>query len=95
MPTNAVAMALLIMLFPLASYGQGRYRLTKNRKAQTENKWQKKYSDSIVAYRDSLYAGKVDLKPSGAIDTAPFFSSHDLLQRRGAQCFFIEQGPDR
>lgn len=73
MPTNAVAMALLIMLFPLASYGQGRYRLTKKRNAQAENKWQKKYTDSIAAYRDSLYAGKVGLKPSGAIDTAPFF----------------------
>lgn len=69
----AVACVLLLVLFPLAALGQGRSRSLKIKKATQEEKWQKKFTDSLSAYRDSIYSDSVRVEPLPEMETAPFF----------------------
>ena len=72
-PQIAVACVLLLVLFPLAALGQGRSRSLKIKKATQEEKWQKKFTDSLSAYRDSIYSDSVRVEPLPEMETAPFF----------------------
>ena len=72
-PQIAVACVLLLVLFPLAALGQGRSRSLKIKKATQEEKWQKKFTDSLSAYRDSIYSASVRVEPLPEMETAPFF----------------------
>lgn len=69
---------LYIMLFlsvcPLYGFAS-RYHLRPVRKTRVsaEQRLMDNYADSLVAFRDSLYADSVSARPLKPIDTAPFF----------------------
>lgn len=72
-PAMVAACTLLLVAIPLASSGQGRSRGVRSKKAATEEKWQKRFTDSLAACRDSIYSDSCRVRPLPDIETAPFF----------------------
>lgn len=73
MSKKTVFFVLLLVFLPLVSHGQGRNRFYKSKKTTHEEKWLQKYTDSLSAYRDSVFSDSVSVKPMSSMEVAPFF----------------------